>query len=82
VHLEFYRMGPTPGGPWSEPLPLRPGWAHEVWQDAGGQWYASYLTNYSVAIAEVWWNRVGGVVMPGLEELFPRLIPLVISNSH
>lgn len=54
---EYYRIGETPIGPWGDPYPLKPGWAHEMWQ-IGDQadWYTSYLTSYSVTIAPIKWT--------------------------
>ena len=30
--------------------------AHEIWQDSGGTWFASYLTNYSITIEPLDWD--------------------------
>jgi hypothetical protein len=53
---EYYRIGDRPTGPWREPLPFRPGWAHEVWQDTSGEWLTSYLTSYTVSISPLTWD--------------------------
>lgn len=50
------RVGPTPGGPWSAPRPLRPGWAHEFWLGLDGTWMTSYLTSYTVTVQPVAWD--------------------------
>lgn len=54
--VEVYRHGPTPTGPWSEPLPFYPGWAHEIWTGQGGAWYASFLTDYAISIRPLTWD--------------------------
>jgi hypothetical protein len=53
---EFYRYGPTPGGPWSRPYPFRPGWAHEIWIGHDASWYTSFLTDYSITIRNLTWD--------------------------
>lgn len=53
---EVYRYGPTPTGPWAESLLFRPGWAHEVWTGRGGEWYTSFLTDYTVSIRPLMWD--------------------------
>ena len=53
---EFYQIGPSPGGPWGSSMALRPGWAHEIWQNLSGEWYTSYLTDYTVTISPLWWD--------------------------
>ena len=53
---EEYRFGPAVGGPWSDPAPLFPGWAHEIWSGMDGQTYTSYLTDYTVTIKPLIWN--------------------------
>jgi hypothetical protein len=51
-----YHYGQTPSGSWSEAFPLYPGWAHEVWIGQDGNWYTSFLTDYSVTIRPLTWN--------------------------
>ncbi len=53
---EKYRFGPTTNGPWSDEIPLSPGWAHEIWSGMDGSPFASYLTNYSVTIQKLIYN--------------------------
>jgi hypothetical protein len=55
---EQYRVGASPAGPWSEPSPFTPGWAHEVWENSEGQLYTSYLITYSVNISPVSWDTL------------------------
>jgi len=57
---EYYRVAESPVGPWSDPTPLEPGWAHEVWQARHGEWYTSYLTGYTVTIAPLAWEQSKG----------------------
>lgn len=52
----YYRIGPGPTGPWQEPHELQPGWAHEVWQTPSGEWFISYLTDYTVTISPLAWD--------------------------
>jgi hypothetical protein len=51
----YFRSGTSPTGPWQDPLPFRPGWAHEIWQSPGQGWLTSYLTGYTVSIAPLTW---------------------------
>jgi len=59
-----YRISDAPLGPWSEPYDLAPGWAHEVWQADYGQWFTSFLTDYTVTIFPLKWDVHDGVVHP------------------
>ena len=67
---EHYQIGPSPGGPWGSPIQISPGWAHEVWQNIAGEWYTSYLTDYTVTIATLWWDP-----------FFEPAHPTIITNS-
>jgi beta-xylosidase len=53
---EQYRIGESPTGPWGEPIPFQPGWAHEIWQNPDNKWFTSYLTDYSVTIRPLSWD--------------------------
>jgi predicted GH43/DUF377 family glycosyl hydrolase len=53
---EYYRVGGSSGGPWLDPIHFHPGWAHEIWVAPTGEWYTSYLTNYSVYISPLTWD--------------------------
>lgn len=53
-----YCYGPTPAGPWTGPLPFRPGWAHEVWTGQGGDWFTSFLTDLTVSIRPLTWDEL------------------------
>ena len=53
---EYYRIGATPAGPWDAADLFIPGWAHESWRSPGGEWYTSYLTDYTVSISPLSWD--------------------------
>ncbi len=73
-----WRVGPTPAGPWSEPRPLRPGWAHEVWQTAEGTWRVSYLTDYRVTLHSITWSTLAEPPWPVIaERLWFQWLPVV-----
>jgi sucrose-6-phosphate hydrolase SacC (GH32 family) len=46
----------TPIGPWSAPLIIFPGWAHEFFE-VDGAIFTSYLTSYSITIDNLCWPR-------------------------
>ena len=76
---EVYRHGPTPAGPWTEPSPFRPGWAHEVWTGQDGRFYTSYLTDYSVTIQRLTWDAFYDPPLPFIGETIHRLFaPLAV----
>jgi hypothetical protein len=52
----YFRVGASPAGPWGIAIPFRPGWAHEIWQGVSGEWFTSYLTDYTVTISSVTWD--------------------------
>lgn len=78
---EFYQIGPSPGGPW-EPcvLPLIPGWAQEVWQTMTGEWYTSYLTDYTVTVAPLIWDTAFEPAHPTI--LADKIYFPLIINIH
>ena len=53
---EEFRISASILGPWGDDGRFSPGWAHEVWQDNGGKWYTSYLTDYTVLISPFIWD--------------------------
>jgi len=55
---EFFRIGPGPTGPWSQPYVFYPGWAHEVWQGLDGFTYTSFLKSYTVTISRLTWDSL------------------------
>jgi hypothetical protein len=75
---EYYRIGESPTGPWSEALPFRPGWAHEVWQDTSGEWLTSYLTDYTVSIDLLTWDAFTTPARPFIGLILSHLtLPVV-----
>jgi hypothetical protein len=73
------RVGPTPGGPWSAPRLLRPGWAHEFWLALDGNWMTSYLTDYTVTVQPVAWDTIASPSWPFIgEELSHVWLPAVM----
>jgi len=76
---EKYRFGPAPGGPWGVEMAVLPsGWAHEVWTGLDGKIYGSYLTNYTVTISSLIWNRRYTPPQPFFGETLHELfIPLI-----
>jgi hypothetical protein len=74
-----YRTAASPLGPWSDPAPFFPGWAHEIRQDPANGWLASFLTGYSVTIQSLGWDDTTLPPRPyigaGLSRLF---LPLAL----
>jgi hypothetical protein len=54
----FYRIGAGPSGPWRASASFNPGWAHEIWQDIGGNWFTSFLTSLNVTIEPLSWDKL------------------------
>jgi predicted GH43/DUF377 family glycosyl hydrolase len=80
---EMVRQSPQLTGPWQNPEPFAPGWAHEVWQDQSVKWYTSYLTNYSITIAPLTWDTFFYPAKPFIgEEVFHNVLPSVLKNSQ
>lgn len=76
----YYRIGRSPTGPWAGPYKLTPGWAHEVWRDQSGNWLTSYLTDYSVTISPLSWDRFYRPPHPLIgENVFHLILPLVLT---
>lgn len=75
---EFFRIGPGPGGPWSQPYEFNPGWAHELWKNPDGTWFTSYLTDYSVTIAPLNWDGFYNPSRPAIgEKIYHQILPLI-----
>jgi hypothetical protein len=75
---EEMRLGPTPAGPWSNPRPLRPGWAHEIWKTPTGDWMTSYLTTYQVSIQPLTWDDAFSPPWPFIgAQVFHTWLPFV-----
>ena len=80
---EMVRQSSQLTGPWQNPEPFAPGWAHEVWQDQSEKWYTSYLTNYSITIAPLTWDTFFYPAKPFIgEEVFHTVLPSVLKNSQ
>ena len=78
---EYYRIGAGPGGPWSEPYPFRPGWAHEIWQNTASEWFISYLTDLTVTISPLSWDTFFIPPRPVIGSTIPRqYLPLIITR--
>lgn len=76
---EVYRYGPAPIGPWTERRPFRPGWAHEVWLGLEGDWYTSFLTDYTVSIRPLTWDDAYTPPRPFIgTEVHRAFLPLVL----
>jgi hypothetical protein len=76
----YYRIGDGSTGPWQEPLPFRPGWAHEVWQDASGEWLTSYLSGDDISIAPLTWDAFSTPIRPFVGLIQTHLVlPLVFN---
>lgn len=78
---EYYRVGASPGGPWHEPLPFLPGWAHEIWRGISGEWFTSYLEDYSVTITPLSWDSFFSPPHPFIgPHVYRSFIPVVESH--
>jgi hypothetical protein len=81
---EYYRVGASPGGPWSEAFEIYPGWAHEIWKGQEGRTYASYLvgyTDYTVIISQLIWDDFYFPHRPFIgESIYHSAIPLLSNN--
>jgi len=76
---EVFRIGASPAGPWMVPEAFRPGWAHEVWQIPNGEWYTSYLTDYSITISPLTWDSFFSPPHPFIgDEVHHTVIPFVL----
>ena len=75
---EYFRAGSSPGGPWGDPQPIRPGLAHEVWQDRTDEWFTSYLTDYSVTISPLTWDTFFSPAQPWIgDDVYHQIMPVV-----
>lgn len=52
---EYYRVSERNDDGFGEATSFMPGWAHEIWQSLEGDWFTSYLTDYSVTINRLVW---------------------------
>lgn len=77
----YYRIGASPYGPWQDPVPFRPGWAHEVWLSLEGEWFTSYLTDYAVTISPLTWDTFFDPARPFIgSAVHHRLFPMILNN--
>jgi beta-xylosidase len=75
---EKFHLGPTPLGPWGEPKPLQPGWAHEFWQDQSSAWHTSYLTDYTISIKPLYWESFASPPLPIIgDQVLHLFLPLL-----
>jgi hypothetical protein len=79
---EYYRVGDSPLGPWLEASPFSPGWAHEIWLSTKGEWFTSYLTDYSITINQLIWNNGTDYPRPIIEWARAKIHLPVISISN
>ena len=75
---EVFRIGTADIlGPW-ENAHRFPGWAHEVWQDIGGEWYTSYLTDYTVSISPLTWDDFFNPAHPFIgDSVYHFMLPII-----
>jgi hypothetical protein len=75
---EDYRIGASPGGPWSNETRFTPGWAHEFWFGMESQTYTSYLTNLNVTISPLGWDSLFVPPRPYIgTEIYLFMIPIL-----
>ncbi|HEY62198.1 MAG TPA: family 43 glycosylhydrolase [Anaerolineae bacterium] len=75
---EVYRVSSNPRAVWSEARYFSPGWAHEVWFDLHGNFRVSYLTDYTVTIANMIWDDANDPSLPYIDGFyFQVFLPLV-----
>lgn len=76
---EVVRVGASLAGPWSAERGFSPGWAHEVWQSQDGDWYSSFLTNYTVTISPLVWDDFFNPPEPFLgSQVTHQLLPAIL----
>jgi beta-xylosidase len=75
----FTLINTTPDGLYTEPISLKPGWAHEFWQGTDQQWYTSYLTSYKVTISPLQWQPSLHPARPFIgENLYQVFLPALV----
>lgn len=76
---EVVRVGASLAGPWSGGHGFSPGWAHEVWQSPGGDWFSSFLTDYTVTISPLVWDEFFNPPEPFLgSQVTHQLLPAIL----
>ncbi len=75
---EVYRIGGSQAGPWEPVMGFIPGWAHELWQTSSGQWYTSFLQDYTVTISPITWDEYFSPAKPTIgSSVYHMVLPLV-----
>ena len=75
------RAGASPIGPWENPRPLYPGWAHEFGPDPQSGWHTSFLPPPDVTIEPVQWDFDHTPPRPYIGDmLIENYLPLVIRD--
>ena len=78
-----FRIGVSPTGPWFPPEGFRPGWAHELWLARSGEWFTSFLTDYSVTIRQVAWDESFVPPHPKVStNLYQVSLPLLVKTTN
>ncbi len=77
---EYYRVSARHDDDWGEAIAFTPGWAHEFWQSLSGEWYTSYLTDYSVTINGLTWVDGFEFPQPRIEWAKAKIYLPVIQN--
>jgi len=79
---EYYRVGDSPVGPWLEATSFYPGWAHEIWLSTEGEWFTSYLTDYSITIKQLIWTDITDYPRPTIDWAKATIYLPVINLSN
>jgi hypothetical protein len=78
----MYRIGGSQAGPWEPPVGFTPGWAHELWQNSSGQWYTSYLQDYTVTISPMTWDNFFSPAKPSIGlSVYHMVLPMVLQQE-
>jgi len=79
---EYYQTRTSHLEPWSEKIALRPGWANEFFSGMDGKLYSSYLTDFTVTISPVSWDRLFSPPRPVLSEnIYYQFLPQNYKSS-
>ena len=75
------RTADSPVGPWTPAQPIFTGWAHEFWQESGGDWYTSYLTYNNVTIVKLQWDMDRTPPLPAIDgQIFKSFLPITVNR--
>ena len=78
---EYYRSSESYLGPWSDEKAFLPGWAHEFFLGKEGKLYSSYLTEPTVTISPVSWDRLVIPPRPVLsDKIFRQFFPQILGQ--